>query len=38
MTTGPADHVGRNRTHWDRLSTGYAEWASEEIWRLRKRP
>ena len=46
MTTGHADHVGRNRTHWDRLSTEYAEWAprawaSDEatwgIWHLPER-
>lgn len=46
MTTGHADHVGRNRTHWDRLRTEYAEWAPRAwagdeatwgIWRLPER-
>jgi SAM-dependent methyltransferase len=46
VTTGHADHVARNRTHWDRLSTEYAErapraWASDEatwgIWSLPER-
>jgi len=27
MTTGHADHVGSNRTLWDRPRTEYAEWA-----------
>jgi alkanesulfonate monooxygenase SsuD/methylene tetrahydromethanopterin reductase-like flavin-dependent oxidoreductase (luciferase family) len=41
MTTGHADHVGRNRTHWDRLRTEYAEWAprawagDEATWGIR---
>ena len=46
MTTGHADHVGRNPTHRDRPSTEDAEWAprawaSDEatwgIWRLPER-
>jgi SAM-dependent methyltransferase len=46
MTADPADHVRRNRMHWDRISPEYAErapqaWASREetwgIWGLPER-